>query len=81
MTIFDVVYSIKANSIEFLRPVFLHVFCNPIQIINAEPFWMVFLKQLKQNIPGSQILLHELFAWCRVSETTSFKLEISNYES
>lgn len=41
--------------------------------MNAEAFWMVLLKQLKQNTPGSQTLLHEMFTWCRVSEPKNLK--------
>lgn len=62
---------IKSNSIEFLRPVFLHALCNPSQVINTEPIWMVLLKQQRHNSTETLTLIHEIFAWSRVSHIYS----------
>lgn len=63
---FECIYSVRLNSIEFLRPVFLHVFCNPNQITNAESIWQAFFKQQRIKSSNAQILLQEMFTWCRV---------------
>lgn len=64
---FQLYFSIRCNSIEFLRPVFLYALCNPIQIPNAGAIWSVFLKQRRLNKSKTQNLLEEIFIWCRVS--------------
>lgn len=63
---FECIYSVRLNSIEFLRPVFLHVFCNPNQITNAESIWQAFFKQQRIKSSNAQTLLQEMFTWCRV---------------
>ncbi|XP_055302054.1 focadhesin [Sitodiplosis mosellana] len=84
---------IRSNSIEFLRPVFLYVLCNPIQIASAESIWSVFLKQHRLNGTNTQSLLHEIFTWCRITpdrclslstqlmETIEVYLEANNNQS
>ncbi|XP_031635799.1 focadhesin [Contarinia nasturtii] len=59
--------NIRSNSIAFLRPVFLHVLCNPLQSLNIESIWSVVLKQQKIHATTAQNLLQEIFAWFRIT--------------
>lgn len=53
------------NSIEFLRPVFLYVLCNPNVITDSNPIWNCLLGQSLFSTKAMD-LLFEIFNWCRV---------------
>lgn len=66
LSVFFFLYSIRQNSIEFLRPVFLHAICNPNVTEHTKLIWTCVLSQVgKSN--KSLDLLYEVFKWNRVS--------------
>lgn len=58
-------YSIRQNSIEFLRPVFLYILCNPSIIADAKSLWTCLLSQSDNNTKA-HALIHEVLCWVNV---------------
>lgn len=58
--------SIRQNSLEFLRPVFLYAMCNPNVIDNTIPIWTCLLSQSVKSKQSLE-LLYEILSWSPVS--------------
>lgn len=62
---YEFVFSIRQNSIEFLRPVFLYMLCNPVLMTDSKSLWTCLLSHNNNN-SRVQNLVHEILAWCNV---------------
>ncbi|XP_016947118.1 focadhesin [Drosophila biarmipes] len=62
--------SIRDYSIEFLRPVFLYVLCNPQTLHDVKPIWTCLLN-LSGNQPEARALMQELLAWSKFNNAST----------
>ena len=63
--VISIFFRIKANSIEFLRPVFLYLLCNPTIYPESRLLWKCLLEN-SNNQPNQQLIL-EILAWSKFS--------------
>lgn len=62
--------SIRRYSIEFLRPVFLYVLCNPQTLQDVKPMWTCLLG-LSQSQPEARALMQELLSWSKFNNAST----------
>ncbi|EDW85623.1 uncharacterized protein Dwil_GK23059 [Drosophila willistoni] len=60
--------SIRDFSIEYLRPVFLYVLCNPKTLPDVKPIWTCLLG-LSRNQPEARDLMQELLSWSKFNNS------------
>uniref|UniRef100_A0A182R082 DUF3730 domain-containing protein n=1 Tax=Anopheles farauti TaxID=69004 RepID=A0A182R082_9DIPT len=56
--------TIRTNSVEFLRPVLLHLFVNMSQFSDCQPIWKLLVQRSLQD-PKAISVLYEIIAWRR----------------
>ncbi|XP_035919196.1 focadhesin-like [Anopheles stephensi] len=61
--------AIRTNSIEFLRPVLLHLFVNLCLYANCQPIWKLLVERSLHDANAKSIVL-EILAWCRDTSAT-----------
>lgn len=64
------VCSIRDYSIEFLRPVFLYVLCNPQTLHDVKPIWTCLLG-LSRTQPEARALMQELLSWSKFNNAST----------
>lgn len=69
-------FSIRSNSLEFLRPVYSYIFCSPSKYSESLLIWNGFL-ECRSNSNGFVDLLYDIFRWSRVSSISDFHIEIN----
>lgn len=69
-------YSIRSNSLEFLRPVFTFVLCNPTGIPESKSIWNLFLANAGKSVKSID-LFYDTLCWIRVSrKRENFQCEL-----
>ncbi|XP_017040742.1 focadhesin [Drosophila ficusphila] len=61
---------IRDYSIEYLRPVFLYVLCNPQTLHDVKPIWTCLLN-LSGKQPEARALMQELLAWSKFNNAST----------
>ncbi|XP_054738993.1 focadhesin [Anastrepha obliqua] len=61
---------IKEHSIEYLRPVFLYVLCNPQTLPDSKTIWTGLLSLSKTNLAAKQ-LVQEIFSWSKFNSSST----------
>ncbi|XP_019543595.3 uncharacterized protein LOC109414239 [Aedes albopictus] len=59
---------VRKNSVEFLRPVFLHVFNNPVLFPETQKMWRALLKSASNDEAAVQ-MIYEIVSWGRTSSS------------
>ncbi|CAD7014015.1 unnamed protein product [Ceratitis capitata] len=61
---------IKEHSVEYLRPVFLYVLCNPQTLPDSKTIWTGLLSLSKTNLAAKQ-LVQEIFSWSKFNSSST----------
>lgn len=61
---------VKEHSVEYLRPVFLYILCNPQTLPDSKTIWTGLLSLSKTNHSAKQ-LVQEIFSWCKFNSSTT----------
>ncbi|EAT45697.1 AAEL003089-PA [Aedes aegypti] len=75
---------IRKNSVEFLRPVFLHVFNNPTLFPETQKMWRALLKSASNDDTAVK-MIYEIISWSKTSTsekclyTNNLLLEVLDY--
>ncbi|SPP74769.1 focadhesin [Drosophila guanche] len=62
--------SIRSHSVEYLRPVFLYVLCNPQTLHDVKPIWTCLLG-LSRSQPEARALMQELLSWSKFNNAST----------
>ncbi|XP_036330695.1 focadhesin isoform X1 [Rhagoletis pomonella] len=61
---------IKEHSVEYLRPVFFYILCNPQTLPDSKTIWTGLLSLSKTNLVAKQ-LVQEIFLWSKFNSSTT----------
>uniref|UniRef100_A0A4Y0BK19 DUF3730 domain-containing protein n=1 Tax=Anopheles funestus TaxID=62324 RepID=A0A4Y0BK19_ANOFN len=67
---------IRTNSIEFLRPVLLHLFVNVCLYADYQALWKLLIERCLQD-PEAKLIVFEILAWCRTTTSQQTRFTVS----